>query len=84
MISSLRFKNKKPVVLVSARVHPGETPASFALEGFLEFLCDKKDLRGWLLRKYFTFWVVPMLNPDGVYAGHFRMDVMNQNLNRYY
>jgi murein tripeptide amidase MpaA len=65
------------VILVSARVHPGETPASFAMEGLIKFLLDKKDLRALLLRKYFTFWIVPMLNPDGVYNGHYRMDVFN-------
>lgn len=74
---AFKFKSSKPVILISARVHPGETPASFALEGMVKFLLDKEDLRSYLLRKFFTFWIVPMLNPDGVYNGHYRMDVYN-------
>ena len=54
------------------------------LEGILDFLLNKYDLRAYLLRKFFVFMFVPMLNPDGVFAGHYRKDIFNQNLNRYY
>ena len=79
---AIRFKSKKLVVLITARVHPGETPASYSLEGIIDFLTDKSDLRAYLLRKFFVFMIVPMLNPDGVYAGHYRKDIYSQNLNR--
>jgi murein tripeptide amidase MpaA len=28
--------------------------------------------------------IVPMVNPDGVYEGNYRMDPSNRNLNRLY
>jgi len=62
---------------VTARVHPGETPASYALEGILNFILSKNDFRSYILRKFFVFMVVPMINPDGVYAGHYRKDIYN-------
>ena len=32
----------------------------------------------------FVFKIVPLLNPDGVYRGYFRLDTYNHNLNRFY
>ena len=73
----------KPVVVTTARVHPGETPGSYMLDGLLAAILQQ-DRRGLLLRKNFVFKVVPVLNPDGVYHGHFRLDINGVNLNRCY
>lgn len=54
------------------------------MKGMLDFLTNSTDARAYFLRKYFVFALVPMLNPDGVFLGHCRMDVFNRNLNRYY
>lgn len=37
-----RFENKK-MIFLSSRVHPGETPASFILNGFLNMILDRKN-----------------------------------------
>lgn len=79
----LRFYNKR-YVFISSRVHPGETPASFTFHSFLKFLISKDDPRSKMLREKFVFILVPMLNPDGVYRGHYRLDTHGLNLNRHY
>lgn len=77
------FKDKKTIFL-SSRVHPGETPASFVLEGILKFLTEKNNEQAKILLDKFVFKIVPMLNPDGVFRGYYRLDTNGQNLNRYY
>jgi hypothetical protein len=76
--------SRKRVVIITGRVHSGETPASFALEGMLQFLTDALDPRAQELRKRFVFCIIPHLNPDGVRRGHWRFDQRGVNLNRCY
>ncbi|XP_030055353.1 cytosolic carboxypeptidase 2 [Microcaecilia unicolor] len=73
----------KKAVVVTARVHPGETTGSWMMKGFLDFiLSDSPDAR--LLRDMFIFKVVPMLNPDGVIVGNYRCSLAGRDLNRNY
>ncbi|XP_022236387.1 cytosolic carboxypeptidase-like protein 5, partial [Limulus polyphemus] len=78
-----KFQNKK-IVFISSRVHPGETPSSFVLRGFLHFILATEDPRPVFLRDNFVFKLIPILNPDGVVRGHYRMDARGVNLNRKY
>ena len=43
-----------------------------------------KNEQAKILRKNFVFKVIPILNPDGVSRGYYRLDTMAYNLNRYY
>ncbi|XP_018415221.1 PREDICTED: cytosolic carboxypeptidase 2, partial [Nanorana parkeri] len=73
----------KKAVVVTARVHPGETNGSWMMKGFLDFiLSDSPDAQ--LLRDMFIFKVIPMLNPDGVIVGNYRCSLSGRDLNRNY
>ncbi|KAL0212474.1 hypothetical protein RCL1_006100 [Eukaryota sp. TZLM3-RCL] len=73
----------RPIILISSRVHPGETSSSLILEGFLTFITSL-DPRAKILTKLFVIKIIPCLNPDGVFRGHYRHDHVGQNLNRFF
>lgn len=75
---------KKQTIFFSSRVHPGEVAASHVLNGILSVLTDPDNEFGKILRRNFVFKIIPLLNPDGVYRGYFRMDTKGNNLNRFY
>lgn len=54
------------------------------LNGALEIMCDPNNEQGKILRKNFVIKVVPIINPDGVSRGYYRLDTMAYNLNRFY
>lgn len=74
---------KRKAVILTARVHPGETNSSWIMKGFLDFILgSSRDAQ--LLRDTFIFKVVPMLNPDGVIVGNYRCSLAGRDLNRNY
>lgn len=77
---------RKRSLLLSARVHPGETPGSFLLDGALDVLTRQPGLdpRADALRDAYVIYILPVLNPDGVERGHYRLDTRGVNLNRAY
>ncbi|KAK7146510.1 hypothetical protein R3I93_014072 [Phoxinus phoxinus] len=71
----------RPVVFLSARVHPGETNSSWVMKGTLEFLMSCSP-QAQSLRESYIFKVIPMLNPDGVINGNHRCSLSGEDLNR--
>jgi|GEM_PF-1036690 len=71
----------RPAVVFTGRVHPGETNASYMMEGTIRFLLGNSALAK-MLRELYVFKIVPMLNPDGVYHGNYRTSLSGCDLNR--
>ena len=80
--SSGKEQPKKGVV-ITARVHPGESNSSWMMKGVLDYLLSNSPDAN-LLRQMYVFKVVPMLNPDGVIVGNYRCSLAGRDLNRNY
>eukprot|EP00605_Chrysophyceae_sp_TOSAG23-4_P002552 GSChrysophyteH1.ASY1.ANO1.2817.1 assembled CDS len=78
--SQMELQNRVAIVF-TARVHPGETNASWIVHGLLDFLTGDTKAAN-ILRSIFVFKVIPMLNPDGVINGNYRCSLSGDDLNR--
>ena len=67
---------------IIGRQHPGESMASWWMEGFLAHLLDPSSAVSRELLKRVTLHVVPHMNPDGAIRGHLRCNAAGANLNR--
>ena len=70
-------------MIVSGRVHPGESNSSYMMQGFIKFLLSDA-FEAAELRKRIVFKIVPMINPDGVIIGNYRTSLAGNDLNRKY
>jgi hypothetical protein len=83
-ISDLSTTNhNKEFIILTSRVHSGETHASWMMEGFIRFLLDLNNTAKFL-RERVVFKIIPMMNPDGVIIGNYRNNLSGNDLNRQY
>jgi hypothetical protein len=71
--------NPKGSIWLHARIHPGEIPPSFVVEGLVEALLGNHP-RLLELKRTFNLYIVPMANPLGVYQGNYRTNHQSRNL----
>ena len=72
---------KKQCILLTGRVHPGESNSSYVIQGLIEFLLSNDPI-AFKLRNIFIFKIISMLNPDGVILGNYRCNYNGLDLNR--
>jgi hypothetical protein len=72
-------RGNKPVVLLTARQHAGETPGSWVLDGLLRALDADADLR-----RRVAWAAVPMVDLDDVVEGSYGKDPHPHDCNRAY
>lgn len=74
-------RDNRKAIIIMARQHPGETQGSFVCEGVVQKLLSKGKQADFLIKNY-VFYVIPMVNPDGVVYGHYRTNLSGKDLNR--
>lgn len=79
--SSIEELRNKKIIVVSARIHPGEAQSSYVCQGFVDYLLSDAPVASFL-RKNYIFKIFPIINPDGVILGNYRCNLAGADLNR--
>ena len=73
----------KKTIVITGRVHPGESNSSYMMEGFIRFIISSHVVAN-ELRSKIIFKIIPFMNPDGVMVGNYRVSMAGSDLNRRY
>jgi len=68
-------------ILLIGRQHPPEATGAIAMQAFIETVLADTELAR-QFRQRFKLGIVPLMNPDGVAAGHWRHNVDGVDVNR--
>lgn len=71
----------KEIIVIIGRQHSGETHSSFIIHGLINFLISA-DPQAFKLRQLFEWWILPIVNPDGVVLGNYRTNLQGKDMNR--
>lgn len=73
---------KKARIWIHGRIHPSETPASYLVDGLVDYLSSDTP-EGRSLRQQIDAYILPFANPDGVANGLSRSNALgvNQEIN---
>jgi len=80
-IQALITAPKSEVVYFFGRQHPPEITGGLAMQSFIDEVFSDSDLAK-EFRARFMLVLVPLINPDGVAAGHWRHNMGGRDLNR--
>lgn len=70
------LQTPKKFIVISARIHPGETSGSWVMDGILQEATSSPEVADWLLKENIELKLVPMVNPDGVVIGNYRTGIL--------
>ena len=78
---SIGESDDQKMIMVLSRQHPPEISGFMAMQSFVETLCSDTEVAQ-QFRKNYKAYVIPYINPDGVYHGHWRHNRGGVDLNR--
>jgi len=71
--------SQKFFVWTHGRTHPSETPSSYHLDGMIDYFLSDDDVAAYLRTKI-KWFILPFINPDGVYLGKSRVNANNVDI----